>query len=519
MTTEITTLNLQYPHLDMIKKAREIYKLIQKSDNSGCDKDEHLIAQANKLLQYAYEYKDMEGPLAQESIQLKYDIMASAIYIGANPDNIILSNGSPWLEDLESISKIAIMNNNIALLTPFLLSTVFLPPSSNIEFETDRNNLIEILINNGADINHDYFTDGGTWRLLDAALHHDLITLFKEHGATCSNYFENQYKDEGVYEKLKDIELRREQFFDNIALTPESYAPKMSTTLHQIWLNNLLSPKELSTIDLECILNNHNIFFKEFSHIVWTNNKASMPISVKTLEENGIEVREFTQDIRLYNQITQAISDREFGIASDTLRYVILEQNGGLYADINFAFHNVTDFKSLNIIENKMRTYDFFAPSPLDNVFFAKAHHPILVHLLDSVEKKFELHKNEKNIILKTSAITQTPFIHSYIKLANEGINKDLMLPPSPPGEEEITAGFHELCPSQWLQDELLGFSRIDNLLGEDGYKGSGYSWLDENKTQIDELFDGNNDNIDWGLQIDLLTNLSNICFNDTYIS
>ena len=83
------------------------------------------------------------------------------------------------------------------------------------------------------------------------------------------------------------------------------------------------------------------------------------------------------------NLVEDMIANKKWGMASDTLRYVLVEELGGVYADINFIFNrDITD---------EVHKYNFFGQTYgkhyIDNFFFgASPHHPIVQKIIEIVE-------------------------------------------------------------------------------------------------------------------------------------
>ncbi len=64
--------------------------------------------------------------------------------------------------------------------------------------------------------------------------------------------------------------------------------------MHHVWLTHSSNPLEIIPSDIKNIINTKTTFgndLTKWKHIVWTNNKNLIPISIKVLEENGLEVR------------------------------------------------------------------------------------------------------------------------------------------------------------------------------------------------------------------------------------
>jgi mannosyltransferase OCH1-like enzyme len=210
-----------------------------------------------------------------------------------------------------------------------------------------------------------------------------------------------------------DVALsKKKQDHDNI--------PKI---INSIWLTSHSNPKELLKSDIENIIYNKKFFNKlgvNYSHIVWTNDKTLIAKSVKLLEQNGIEVHsidEIKSEIGLFDKIIDLTEQKKFGMASDILRYEIINIKGGIYADLNFRFkHN---------IETYLKKYDFITIDAQNNFFAAKPHHKIMQNTLESVMANLQ---NPPAYMLATETtipMTHIPYVVAIIKDSNKDDNVD----------------------------------------------------------------------------------------------
>ena len=191
--------------------------------------------------------------------------------------------------------------------------------------------------------------------------------------------------------------------------------------IHSIWLTNPSSPRELFKSDIKNIISNKKFFEKDgekWSYIIWTNDKKLIPKSVKSLEKNNIEVRsidDYKSEISLFDEILSLVKNNKFGMASDILRYELLFNDGGVYADLNYKF--------LQSIKNYLKKYDFIMADFQNNFFAAKKNHEILRDALDEISADWN---PIQNLFWKqTVGITHIPYVLSIIKNANKHGNID----------------------------------------------------------------------------------------------
>ena len=233
--------------------------------------------------------------------------------------------------------------------------------------------------------------------------------------------------------------------YKNLNAKPAA-TPKIPRIIHHIWLTNTRQKKDISESAIENICKTRDLFFrskgsflpkaKQWEHIVWVNDKALIPETVKKLEEKNIQVREISEiedHLKLGKKVRDLIKDGSWGMASDTLRYDLVNYLGGVYADVNFVFKRN--------IEDEIYKYDFFVqfdpvaggegyPTFENNFFGSKADHPILIEALNLVDRNFKNppeyitilgQKQSNNIWAVTSRTTYQPFYTAYYKMANAG--------------------------------------------------------------------------------------------------
>ncbi len=247
---------------------------------------------------------------------------------------------------------------------------------------------------------------------------------------------ENSQKPSMSPESLLDYKYR------NLDSKEGNYT-KIPKTLHNIWLTSPDKPIQLRAQDIRNAIKNKNLFNDEdnesWAHILWTNSKDLIGPSVKKLINSGIEVREMSEikeHLSNYDIVEQEINLKHWGIASDTLRYDIVNHMGGLYADINYEFAKAPNMES--------QTFDFFTATfdpkayhfSIDNFMFgAKPNHPVIQETQNLVRENLlnpsplmqELYK--ESIKDFTDKATADVFGYSYFTKAHEGDNLDVVYP------------------------------------------------------------------------------------------
>ncbi len=182
---------------------------------------------------------------------------------------------------------------------------------------------------------------------------HNIKLLCEEEIDVCDE--SNQYRFN--LSKLSAIKYKNLQL--NYIELNEIKIPKI---LHLIWFTNAYNPKEISEDNLKIIRENIE-FLNEtepsWQIIIWTNNKLLIPDTVKYLSKE-VSIPVVTKTIQeidfinydLQKKLYELIDNNFFGIASDTTRFVLLQNYGGIYCDINYKIQKPI---------TPLLKYDFFA--------------------------------------------------------------------------------------------------------------------------------------------------------------
>lgn len=368
-----------------------------------------------------------------------------------------------------------------------------------------KHKLIEFGLGIGADVN--YNANGETF--LDMLQAPELIELLKSHGAKCSGGRLKEIYEGGISGVLLKPSIIIEQKYKNLGAV-KADDPKVPHTVFHIWLTHPSAPREIRSQDIANVLETRKLFAgsaESWEHIVWTNNKSLIPESTKKLEEGGINVAsiyDYQQHLKLFGLIEGLIEKKKWGMASDTLRYSIVEYFGGVYADLNFIF-------SRDVVDETYK-YNFFTMSfggvYIDNFFFgASAQYPVVERILYLVERNIMTPPSylgnikNQNAMVITDMGTANPTYLAYYKEANTNGNVDVVYPIIPRGllDKSAVQEFPEMafeawgregwailiqkCPEMALTlelDEYMGSHEICGSISHGiGYDSSdGLTWL-----------------------------------------
>ncbi len=212
---------------------------------------------------------------------------------------------------------------------------------------------------------------------------------------------------------------------DKAAKLQKQNSTNIENTMHHIWLTKTSNPRELFDSDIKNAVYNKNFLNKDnqtWLHVVWTNDKSLIPKSVKKLESNGIQVRSiyaYKDKLKLFDKIIELTEEGRFGMASDILRYSIIDAEGGVYADLNFRFEQG--------IKSYLQKYDFFSGDFQNNFFAAKPQHIIITETLQKIQDNLSNPPSYLNDFIGKITIqtTHLPFVLSIIRHANDEGNVD----------------------------------------------------------------------------------------------
>lgn len=300
--------------------------------------------------------------------------------------------------------------------------------------------MIKFVIDNGADIN---VNDSG-YTVIDLVDNEEIRELLKSKGAEPSYTLIEELYQNDLHLLLWNPETVFNKKYHNLD-AQTSIEAKMPYLMHHIWLTHLNSPQEIRSHDLENAIRTKELFAQSnanWTHIIWTNDKNHIPKSVEKLAINQIEVRSIYDNkynLSLLTLITDLIDQSKWGMASDVLRYAVIEECGGVYSDINYVYNRDV------IIE--AHKYNFFTSTAniyyIDNFMFgASPNHPIVQETLRLIERNFVAplpyiaNIQGKEITRITDVMTANPIYIAFYSKANLYGNTDVAYPSANPNQD-----------------------------------------------------------------------------------
>jgi hypothetical protein len=451
------------------------------------------------LSQYVMTYSEGKETLDPAKVEIQKKLVDEALSRGANINNIIENDIIQHLhiriQNIEYI-KDSLFNCQNPIKADYFLSLVV---SSEWEHSYSFDDLesvlvkklIEEAISKGANVNYELNNKYFIQTPLDIATSTETINLLKSHGAKCGPESDRALafmQQEDLTSLIFTLPKTAKQIQQNLYADP-SENNKIPYNLNYIWLTHLSFPREVHSLDIDTILQNKKFFEnskQNWKHIIWTNNKSLIPNSVVEFEKEGVEIREIGEikdQLILFSQINEFINKKQWGVASDILRYSLIEQLGGVYADVNFKFNRN--------IESELYKYDYFSQNAINNFFAAKPYHPILSTLMNIVERNiinppsYINSLDEKAEFTKTVFVSLLPFSLAFLRAANLEGNIDMLYPKSSHNNDDSKnwlEGDH--CP-YWEEvssfPNYLGMcSAHDLVIGDDGNHGRHMTCIEE---------------------------------------
>lgn len=183
---------------------------------------------------------------------------------------------------------------------------------------------------------------------------------------------------------IKNLKYLREKNIDLVKSMSLCSIPKIPHITHHIWFTSPQSPREIKERDLMFFIENSmllNAESNDWKHILWCNSKKLIPKSIAILEDYNIQILElddlYNGDFPLKSILLNVIDNREFGKASDIFRYIVTQQLGGVYFDMDYKLYH--PLGKLTCTFDSFFGLDDFGERYFGNAFIAaKPHHPIL---------------------------------------------------------------------------------------------------------------------------------------------
>lgn len=254
------------------------------------------------------------------------------------------------------------------------------------------------------------------------------------------DFLRNNWEDNGFIDYIK----HPQKMFEDSGRVPSldainSVKEDLPKTFNGLWITNKENPRQISYTLENFIQQSKKL--TEYQAIIWTNiEPAKLKEMNPLLEAENIIVKSIDDlDTEHTKLLDFVINPKKYipynannynGVLIDIAKYLIIENQGGILADLNFTFNE--NFKQLSL-----KGHDFIAISTgfnrLENGFFvAKAHHIIFRGLLDIIDEminnpecSLKQLRDTANLENATEFFSMMPLAMAYMKYNNINGNND----------------------------------------------------------------------------------------------
>ena len=218
---------------------------------------------------------------------------------------------------------------------------------------------------------------------------------------------------------------------------------------HGLWLTNKQKPHIINSALDNFIVQSKKL--NDYKVIMWTNIPSDKLREMNPQLDKENIITKNIADIKTdhTNLLDFIISPKEYinfknsstsGLVIDITKYIIMESQGGVIADLNFRFEK-------NFQQSSIEYYDFIAEktsfNAIENGFFvATAHHPIFIETLNIIDEMINspdcsLHELKAINALRTIELvdlfSMMPLSMSYISSNNQKGKIDALFIPFGP--------------------------------------------------------------------------------------
>lgn len=224
--------------------------------------------------------------------------------------------------------------------------------------------------------------------------------------------------------------------YKNLGANPGE-SQKIPAILHHILLTNSNNPQDIPEESIKHTINIIKLFSKDVINNwqikIWINNPDALTHSKTELEPLGVKfhsIFEVKMSEEMSSNVNFVIDHEYWGMGSDALRYLIISQFGGFYADLGADFYRAPGLD--------LYKYDFIANQwsgilIANNFFAAKNDHPALEITKKIVEENLSDLECIKDV---TTGLTAEPFntgfySNFFAHFGNTSSSIDVVIPHS----------------------------------------------------------------------------------------
>lgn len=180
-------------------------------------------------------------------------------------------------------------------------------------------------------------------------------------------------------------------------------SPTIPHKIHFIWISDYHQPKGAPASHLAIVKSSLEIFRSQTNYTDWqyffhTNVPDKISDTIAFFREQEctvIDIRNEYKNFLTRDFLEIFVAHKKWGFAIDLARFEILNHEGGIYLDLNFALkraldHEICAYSFMNF-DTHFMSQDGYAPfnflnailGPESYFYMARSHHPVLEHTIN----------------------------------------------------------------------------------------------------------------------------------------
>ena len=217
---------------------------------------------------------------------------------------------------------------------------------------------------------------------------------------------------------------------------------KIPKLIHGIWVTSKDKPIQLIPGYIQYLHDTVAIHptSEGWKTILWVQDLSLLKLTVDALKGSGVIIKVISElnekaDPELMECFQKALSQKQYGKASDILRIIILLEQGGIYRDTDLAvFQSLRNFTALNFFGciEPMSTF------PCNALIGSTPNHPILKEYARLIKRNMKkdyapsyIQSIQEGDGFKTIMDTGPgPLMVSFFRMAGQDGNADVLFPP-----------------------------------------------------------------------------------------
>jgi len=181
-------------------------------------------------------------------------------------------------------------------------------------------------------------------------------------------------------------------------------SPTIPHNLHYVWLTDLNNPKDAPENHLNIVTESMTNFrqgtkYNDWNYKFHTNAPNLISNTTGFFQSLGFEILDITEEYKNFRTnsfVDLFIQTKKYGLAVDMARYEIVNDQGGMYLDLNFNLTRSLDkevcaypFVNFNIEGSGGMAIMGPLPHPENYFFISRPNHPILIQTINDIYEAF----------------------------------------------------------------------------------------------------------------------------------